>query len=44
MNPDIVVGGVFPDIELSDGEGVKHGLSAIQGGDPMALIFYRGWF
>jgi peroxiredoxin len=44
MNPDLVVGAVFPDIELPDGEGVKHRLSAIQGRDPMALIFYRGWF
>jgi len=44
MNPDIVVGAVFPDIELPDGEGAKHRLSAIQGNDPMAVIFYRGWF
>jgi peroxiredoxin len=44
MNADIVVGANFPDIELPDGEGKIHRLSAVQGDDPMAVIFYRGWF
>jgi len=44
MNADIVVGSAFPDLELPDGEGTIHRLSAIQGSDPMAVIFYRGWF
>ncbi len=44
MNSAIVVGAAFPDIELPDGEGTLHRLSVIQGNDPMAVIFYRGWF
>ncbi len=44
MNPAIRVGARFPDIELPDGEGKTHRLSTIQGSDPMAVIFYRGWF
>jgi peroxiredoxin len=44
MNSAIVVGAAFPDIELPDGEGTLHRLSAIQGNDPMAVIFYRGSF
>jgi peroxiredoxin len=44
MNADIVVGAMFPDIELPDGEGRIHRLSEVQRNDPMAVIFYRGWF
>ena len=44
MNPNLVVGASFPDIELPDGEGTIQRLSEVQGNDPMAVIFYRGWF
>jgi hypothetical protein len=44
MNAAIRLGARFPDIELPDGEGTIHRLSRIQGSDPMAVIFYRGWF
>ncbi len=44
MNPKIVVGAQFPDIELPDTEGALQRLSAIQGRDPMAVVFYRGAF
>jgi peroxiredoxin len=44
MNPNLVVGGTFPDIELPDGDGVLYRLSAVQGNGPLAVIFYRGWF
>ncbi len=44
MNPSLVVGAKFPDIELPDTEGQLQRLSVIQGWDPMAVIFYRGAF
>jgi peroxiredoxin len=44
MDPNLVVGGKFPDIELPDTDGKLQRLSAIQGWDPMAVIFYRGEF
>ncbi len=44
MNPSLVVGAKFPDIELPDSEGVPRRLSVIQGNDPMAVVFYRGQF
>jgi peroxiredoxin len=44
MNPNIVVGATFPDIELPDADGQRQRLSAIQGNGPLAVIFYRGWF
>ncbi|HLG73914.1 MAG TPA: hypothetical protein VK009_26130 [Chloroflexota bacterium] len=44
MNPALVVGAKFPDIELPDSEGELRRLSVIQGNDPMAVIFYRGQF
>ncbi|HUZ78935.1 MAG TPA: hypothetical protein VMV93_15245 [Chloroflexota bacterium] len=44
MNPSLVVGATFPDIDLPDSEGVPTRLSDIQKNDPLALIFYRGQF
>lgn len=45
MHADLVVGGKFPDLELPDHTGKLVRLSEINGGkDPMAVIFYRGWW
>jgi len=45
MRADLVVGGKFPDIALPDTTGNIVKLSEINGGrDPMAVIFYRGWW
>jgi hypothetical protein len=44
VDPKLTVGARFPDIELPDTEGKLQRLSAIQGWDPMAVIFYRGQF
>ncbi len=44
MKASLVVGATFPDIELPDSDGNLQKLSAIQGRDPLALVFYRGEF
>lgn len=44
MHPDIKVGNKFPDIELPDIGGNPRRLSELAGRDPLALIFYRGWW
>lgn len=44
MDPNIRVGAAFPDVELPDCDGNPQRLSAIQGRDPMAVVFYRGEF
>jgi peroxiredoxin len=44
MRPDIVLGAVFPDYELSDHRGVHRTLSDLQGGDPLVLVLARGGF
>ena len=44
MRSDIVPGAVFPDYELSDHRGTRRTLSALQQGDPLALVLSRGGF
>jgi len=45
MRSDIVVGGKFPDIALPDTTGEIVKLSDLtRGADPIALVFYRGWW
>jgi peroxiredoxin len=45
MRADLKVGAKFPDIALPDTTGTVVKLSEINGGrDPMAVIFYRGWW
>jgi len=42
---DLVVGGKFPDLALPDHTGAEVRLSEItRGRDPLAVIFYRGWY
>ena len=45
MNADLVPGGKFPDLALPDSGGNIVRLSEItRGRDPLAVIFYRGWY
>jgi peroxiredoxin len=45
LREDIVVGGKFPDIALPDHTGTIVHLSEINRlKDPLAVIFYRGWY
>ena len=45
MRADLVVGGKFPDLALPDQSGAIVKLSDLTGGrDPLAVIFYRGWW
>lgn len=45
MHPDLKVGNVFPDLELPDHEGSLLRLSVIsRRRDPLAVVFYRGWW
>lgn len=44
MRADLRPGGSFPDLALSDQDGVIRTLSEVAGGDPLVLHFYRGWF
>jgi peroxiredoxin len=44
MRADLVPGGRFPDLELSDHSGHERQLSELAGGDPLILNFYRGWW
>ena len=45
MRTDLKVGGKFPDIALPDHTGTVTKLSDINGGrDPMAVVFYRGYW
>lgn len=44
MRPDIVLGAVFPDYELSDHTGKRRKLSELQRDDPMILVLSRGGF
>jgi peroxiredoxin len=42
MRADIVLGGTFPDYELTDHDKARRKLSELQGIDPMILILSRG--
>lgn len=45
LREDIVVGGKFPDIALPDHTGTIVHISEINRlKDPLAVIFYRGWY
>ncbi len=44
MHQDLVVGGRFPDLTLSDHRGEPVQLSKLAGGFPMVLAFYRGYW
>jgi peroxiredoxin len=44
MRADIKPGGVFPDYELPDNEGVARTLTELQGADPMILTLARGHY
>lgn len=44
MRADIVPGGLSPDYELADQDGIPRRLSALQDGDPMILVLTRGHF
>jgi peroxiredoxin len=44
MVPDLVPGGVLPDLALPDHTGVDRTLSEIADGDPVVVAFYRGWW
>jgi peroxiredoxin len=44
MHPDLVVGKRFPDLELPDHRRQPHRLSALAGGFPLILSFYRGYW
>jgi hypothetical protein len=45
LREDIAVGGKFPDLALTNHNGAETRLSEItRGKDPLAVIFYRGWY
>jgi peroxiredoxin len=44
MHVDLVVGGRFPDLELPDHRGEPVRLSALAGGYPLIVSFYRGYW
>ena len=44
MNPHLVPGRAFPDLELPDHTGVTRTLSELAEGDPVVLTFFRGWW
>ena len=45
LREDIVVGGKFPDLALPDTAGNEVRLSEItRGRDPLAVVFYRGYW
>ena len=44
MRTDLVAGARFPDLELSDHRGKPVRLSALAGGYPLVVSFYRGYW
>ena len=44
MDPDLVPGGVLPDLELPDHSGITRTLSELAEGDPLVVNFFRGWW
>jgi hypothetical protein len=44
MHPGLVVGGTFPDLELTDHRHQRVRLSAVAQGFPLVLAFYRGYW
>ncbi|MBA3358185.1 MAG: redoxin domain-containing protein [Thermoleophilaceae bacterium] len=41
---DLIAGGRFPDLDLPDHTGRERRLSELAAGDPVALLFSRGWW
>ena len=44
MNPDLVPGGLLPDLELPDHTGITRTLTELAEGDPLVVNFFRGWW
>jgi peroxiredoxin len=44
MQPELVVGGKFPHLELTDHRNQRVSLSALAQGFPLILTFYRGYW
>jgi peroxiredoxin len=44
VHPDLVAGGRFPDLELPDHQGKPQRMSALAGGFPLVVSFYRGYW
>ena len=44
MHPQLIVGGRMPDLELTDHRNQRVTLSAVAGGFPLLLSFYRGYW
>lgn len=42
--PDLAAGHRFPDLELPDHNAVDRRLSELAEGDPLVLVFFRGWW
>ena len=44
MHPDLVPGGLLPDLELPDHSGITRTLTELADGDPLVVQFFRGWW
>ncbi|MGZ4590980.1 MAG: redoxin domain-containing protein [Actinomycetes bacterium] len=44
MRADLTAGNHFPDLELPDHNAVTRRLSELTEGDPLVLVFFRGWW
>lgn len=44
MDPDLVPGKQFPDLELPDHSGLPRRLSELAENDPLVVNFFRGWW
>jgi peroxiredoxin len=44
VSPDLVPGAAFPDLSLPDHTGVERTLSELADGDPLVVVFFRGFW
>jgi peroxiredoxin len=44
MHPDLAPGKPLVDLELPDHNGISRRLSELAEGDPLVVVFYRGWW
>jgi peroxiredoxin len=44
MHPDLIPGKAITDIELPDHNGVVRRLTELADGDPLVVVFFRGWW
>jgi peroxiredoxin len=44
MHPDLTPGKQLFDLELPDHNGIPRRLTALAEGDPLVVVFYRGWW